>query len=546
MFWRIQVPGQSEPIDITLIVSIGMWTEINVAAPNLRFKGRLVEDLEHTWGFRGTLPRDIFGRRKLFEMKPSLGSQEWLPAVLTNSRCDGRVDVVVTVPDHNSHIPNAKREMAIPAVSPSDIRYLETQEPLPVSQHYLVLKVPANDPTNASLTFDGDEVNQPSFARWSPYVPLALATSASQPAASSTQGSNAVSDPAPASSEASDVDTDATISGTHMHPGLDLTASYASDDEGAFVEASVHDALGSPPPKELESDPMEQEVVNIQVSKDRLNVKLDVPHTYFADFLKGEVFSVDTDISKKFKMKWTVQIGPKAQHTIILQKKSRLSKIMTLSIDGSRFVEASPASLGGSGDWTCEFLFVGERCLNFELNEVSRLGAPLESRGVVRLPNQFQHKCVITCPGLNVRASTLTVDGVLFKDLPFRKEPRPEDNLAMASTVLLHQYGLNIPNKIVETETLQPRDYVPRAVEVLQEAGVVDAAKHAAEGAQVQALNIFEQLQSIDVKEIQDHAQRNVADMQARAKVLFDQFQAAIAPFTANASEGSATATTTL
>merc|ERR1712217_13520 len=284
---------------------------------------------------------------------------------------------------------------------------------------------------------------------------------------------------------------------------------------------------------------MEPEVVNIQVSKDRRDVKLDVTHTHFADFLRGGVFSVDTDMSKRFKMKWTLQIGPKAQHTILLQKKSRLSKIMTLSIDGSRFVEASSASLGGSGDWTCEFFFVGERCLNFEVNEVSRLGAPLESRGVARLPKQFQHKCVVTCPGLDVRASTLTVDGVLFKDLPFRKEQRPEDNLAMEATVLLQQYGLSIPNKIVETETLQPKDYVPRAAEVLQEAGVVDAAKHAADVSQAQALNIFEQLQSVDVKEIQDGAQRSVADMQARAKVLFDQFQATIAPFTANSSGGS-------
>merc|ERR1719168_364459 len=118
-----------------------------------------------------------------------------------------------------------------------------------------------------------------------------------------------------------------------------------------------------------------------------------------------------------------------------------MSKILTLSVDGSRLVESSAAGLGCTGDWTCDFFFVGERRLDFEVNEVSRFGAILESRGIAPVPRQFKHQCTLTVPNLNVREAKLSVDGTAFVDLPLAHAKIDEPNLAMATTVLKAQYG---------------------------------------------------------------------------------------------------------
>jgi len=104
------------------------------------------------------------------------------------------------------------------------------------------------------------------------------------------------------------------------------------------------------------------------------------------------------------------------------------------------------------GEWLCNFRLVGERCLNFEVNETNTSGFPTDKRGVVEQPSKFRHACTIRAASTrDLRDCLLMVDGRDFGTLPQWTEAHAESNLNMdvqAFINMYRDYGINmIPYK---------------------------------------------------------------------------------------------------
>jgi hypothetical protein len=112
-------------------------------------------------------------------------------------------------------------------------------------------------------------------------------------------------------------------------------------------------ARATPPPS------VGPKMINVEVSKDRENAEVDVGHSVLEHYLSNEVRAV-THTAEKRKCSWTLQVGPFAEHTIQIESKIT-SRIITLTVDGVKLVEASAEDLDCPGDhWECKFRFVGE------------------------------------------------------------------------------------------------------------------------------------------------------------------------------------------
>lgn len=195
--------------------------------------------------------------------------------------------------------------------------------------------------------------------------------------------------------------------------------------------------------------------VALRVSKDRRRVSANVGHNTLSHFLSGEVRATSTEVQKQ-RRSWTVQVGPLAEHIIVLERKACHSKALALSIDGLAFVEASAHDLGCDGSaWQCNFSFVGERVVDFEVFETNRDGAPLESKALVAQRKRYAHLCSVrVAPEGDLNTSTLTWDGVLFYDLPQVVHAHAEQDLDMEYEALNLVYGLVAPFHVDEKAPL--------------------------------------------------------------------------------------------
>jgi len=200
---------------------------------------------------------------------------------------------------------------------------------------------------------------------------------------------------------------------------------------------------------QVDPQPPQAEVV-LKVSKDRRMVTASVGHTAFSRFLTEDINAANTgrtDEIQRLHRKWTVQIGPFEEHTIELAKKYTVGKIVTLLVDGKVLAEASPADLGlQKGDWKCEFQFVSERVLEFEVHKSNKDGVSLDAMGHVKQTRKTVHNCVVMLPSdTDFKTAQLIVNGVYFNELPIKPNGYAEPPLSMEPTVLQHSYGINIP-----------------------------------------------------------------------------------------------------
>merc|ERR1711879_105884 len=87
--------------------------------------------------------------------------------------------------------------------------------------------------------------------------------------------------------------------------------------------------------------------------------------------------------------------GPFVEHTIEIERKWA-SKIITLSVDGEKFIEASSEDIDCAKDhWECRFRFVGEKSIDFDVYEENRDGESLDAKTVVSKKTPFTRECVV-------------------------------------------------------------------------------------------------------------------------------------------------------
>jgi len=150
-------------------------------------------------------------------------------------------------------------------------------------------------------------------------------------------------------------------------------------------------------------------------------------------------------------------LGPFAEHRIEIEKKNRLSPLLTLSVDGEVLCECVGEDLGcGSEEWRCRFSFVGERHIDFNIYEETRDGRELETKSVITKPYCYDHNVEVVYTRRNIddfHTVQLSVDGVPFNELEQIFLPRDEVNLNITRKVLLNQFGVEVPRKLLAEDS---------------------------------------------------------------------------------------------
>mmetsp|Transcript_155791 Transcript_155791/g.271056 ORF Transcript_155791/g.271056 Transcript_155791/m.271056 type:complete len:547 (+) Transcript_155791:67-1707(+) len=377
--WKVQVGYDVAPVNITLQVDKGV---VSGPAVKLSSDGRVVfqtaggytrramyDDFEHRWPFRGKIRG--MSEPNMFEIRPhAMASDQWFPATITGQREDGLFEVVAMMPDNFGGF----KQESYPAVDKADLREASTGKLLKIPERFLSLRIPRDDPLQACLSLDGQDLVTHHFARPSPSL---------------------------------------------------------------MLKSDAHSLK-----KQLE----------LRVAKDRSKVTGNVGHAVLSHFVNGEVQAVSSDI-QKLRHSWTIQVGPFAEHTVVVEKKHILSKILSLTVDGEPFVEASAEDIDCfSGGWECKFRFVGERIVDFEVHESNRDGVTLDSKDHVQQKKKYVHECCVTVgEDMDMRTATLTVDSEDFRDLPAHRQLHEEENISMSPEALRQTYGILVPYKVNQT-----------------------------------------------------------------------------------------------
>jgi hypothetical protein len=190
--------------------------------------------------------------------------------------------------------------------------------------------------------------------------------------------------------------------------------------------------------------------VGFQVSKDRRQVTADVGHSVLAHFNSGEVQSIKSDVQRLRHM-WGFQLGPFAEHTVEISKKSTMGKIITLLVDGEVLVESTPAEIGCEGsEWECTFKFFGERVMDFEVFTTNKDGTPLDETGHVKHRKRYTNTCKVVLPNdRDFSTAKLFIDDAPFTSFirprPLNQPDREEQSLAMDPLALQHTYDIITP-----------------------------------------------------------------------------------------------------
>lgn len=189
--------------------------------------------------------------------------------------------------------------------------------------------------------------------------------------------------------------------------------------------------------------------LQLHVSKDRKLVTGERGHAVLAHWATGEVQFV-TSVNERLKHSWTIQVGPFAKHTVAVEKKWSLSKIVSLTIDGHPFVEATAEDIDYHGKgWQCKFRFVGERVIDFDVYESNRHGYALDSKANVSQKRKYVHDCCVTIPDdMDMREAVFTVDGNEAKNLALRPYSNEKDTISISPHAMQQTYGILVPYKV--------------------------------------------------------------------------------------------------
>jgi hypothetical protein len=194
----------------------------------------------------------------------------------------------------------------------------------------------------------------------------------------------------------------------------------------------------------------EKPQLKLQVSRDRKTVTTNVGHNVLSHFISGEVRSIKSDI-QRLSHAWTVQLGPFAEHTVKIVKKHTLGKIITLMVDGDVFVECTASDIGCPGnEWQCEFSFVGERVIDFEVFKTNKDGVALDEIDHVVERRKYLHNCLVRVPNdWDFSSAQFFIDGIDFKNMIIMPQSQlQETTLSMDPMVLSQSYGISVPYKV--------------------------------------------------------------------------------------------------
>jgi hypothetical protein len=189
--------------------------------------------------------------------------------------------------------------------------------------------------------------------------------------------------------------------------------------------------------------------LNFVVARDRSSVKANIGHAELAHFCSGQVRTVKNDV-QRFSRAWTFQLGPFAKHTIYISKNYTAGSVITLSVDGEVFVEATALEIGcKGGEWHCDFTFFGERALNFQVFETNKDGQPTEETGTVTEKRKYAHKCSVVIPNtMDFRTAQLTIDGRYFHEHEVAQPKHEEPYVEMHPHAMQSTYGVVVPYKV--------------------------------------------------------------------------------------------------
>jgi len=179
---------------------------------------------------------------------------------------------------------------------------------------------------------------------------------------------------------------------------------------------------------------------------------------------------------KKLKKEWVVQVGPFVEHTISIERKHRMSNIITLEIDGTPLVNSLSTDINTDNhesEWNCPFRLVGDKFLNFEMADartMAQLGVKKMEEHVlpggehsaypdkVSTPIRFTHDCMIQMKDINhIGQACLFIDGQEFTRLR-PKHPPPANESAMnevPAEVMTGTYGIVVPNMVVVNSVMR-------------------------------------------------------------------------------------------
>lgn len=203
-------------------------------------------------------------------------------------------------------------------------------------------------------------------------------------------------------------------------------------------------ARPSPPPESRTED---NSSVTLQVSRNRKVIGASIGPTEFKCFLDGETFALglNPERSRMFSW-WEIQVGPYAKHRIHVERKSKLSRITTLTVDGEILAETTGDDLKCSGgSWYVDFELFGELEINYNIFQTNRDGLALDIQKLVNRKHKFKNKCRVFLQDVrDMREAEFYVNGTEFMELP---EPphHMEPVLAMTTQMFEAQYGLTIP-----------------------------------------------------------------------------------------------------
>jgi hypothetical protein len=216
-------------------------------------------------------------------------------------------------------------------------------------------------------------------------------------------------------------------------------------------EAVTHH-FGRPSPA-VSAQTKETPKIQFRVSQDRSTVKSNVGPYALSQYVSGDVCSVNTEV-QRLMHSWTFRCGPFAQHSVKLVKNYTLGKIVTLLVDDEVFVESSAADIGCQDHaWQCNFRFVGEKVLDFEVFKTNKDGFALNETDHVEERRKYMHECSVIIPNSHdLTSAQFFIDDREFRALPvtppsFHQEP----GLCMAPRAMLHSYGITVPYKVDTT-----------------------------------------------------------------------------------------------
>merc|ERR1712032_1028034 len=123
------------------------------------------------------------------------------------------------------------------------------------------------------------------------------------------------------------------------------------------------------------------------------------------------------------------------------------SNILTLMVDGTDMIECAGEDLKCDKDqWKCDFKFIGQKCINWEMNRVNAYEKPLPQRVVVPKKEKVKYEC---CVKFDERTKDLSNAKLFLDDAEYKEHPEYEkpyhSTLDMRTDEFNRQYGVRAP-----------------------------------------------------------------------------------------------------